>query len=115
MAEAAIYLIRLTRVDLGRSTVGLFGPSNPLPFHEVYMYCLDALPMSIALFIMCISHPGHTLIGPDSEFPTVTRKEKKAAKAAKKAEKLAFKATKKAEKLRLEDLLPSESSQEPLV
>ena len=52
--------------------------------------------MSIALFIMCISHPAwHTLIGLDSV-------EKKAAKAAKKAEKLALKATKKAEKLRLE-------------
>ncbi|KAF8817168.1 hypothetical protein BYT27DRAFT_7237618 [Phlegmacium glaucopus] len=87
-------------------------PSNPLPFHEVYMYCLDALPMAIALFIMCISHPGRTLIGPDSEFPKVTRKEKKAAKAAKKAEKLELKAAKKVEKLGLKGGLPSQPHQE---
>lgn len=36
---------------------------------------------------MCISHPGHFLKGPNSEFPKISRKEKKAVKAAAKAAK----------------------------
>ena len=53
------------------------------------MYVLDALPMALALFAMAICHPGRSLVGPDSEFPkSPTRKEKKAAKQARKAEKL---------------------------
>lgn len=55
------------------------------------MYVLDAVPMSFALLVMSIGHPGRTLVGPDSEFPHLTRKEKKAAKAAKKAEKRGMK------------------------
>lgn len=51
------------------------------------MYVLDALPMCLALLVLAVGHPGRTLIGPDSEFPHLTRKEKKAAKAAAKAEK----------------------------
>lgn len=47
---------------------------------------------------MCLWHPGRTLVGPDSEFPKLSRKEKKAIKKAKKAEKLELKAKKKAEK-----------------
>lgn len=52
------------------------------------MYCLDALPMCLSLLVMAIGHPGRTLVGPDSEFPHLTRKEKKAAKAAAKMDKL---------------------------
>lgn len=53
------------------------------------MYALDALPMSLALFVMVVCHPGRSLVGPDSELPKgPTRKEKKAAKKARKAEKL---------------------------
>ena len=63
------------------------GPNNPLPYHEAYFYCLDATPMFLAALIMCISHPGHFLKGPNSEFPKLSRKEKKAAKAAAKAAK----------------------------
>ncbi|KZP22911.1 hypothetical protein FIBSPDRAFT_824067 [Athelia psychrophila] len=63
------------------------GTNNPIPYHEFYTYILDALPMSFALLAMSIGHPGRTLVGPDSEFPHLTRKEKKAAKAAAKAEK----------------------------
>lgn len=43
--------------------------------------------MFLAALIMCISHPGHFLKGPNSEFPKMSRKEKKAAKAAAKAAK----------------------------
>ncbi|TVY67364.1 Protein RTM1 [Lachnellula suecica] len=66
--------------------------NNPLPSHEAFFYCLDALPMLFAVTVLCFIHPGHVLIGPESEFPKVTRKQKKAAKAAKKAEKQARKA-----------------------
>lgn len=43
--------------------------------------------MFLATLIMCISHPGHFLEGPNSEFPKMSRKQKKAAKAAAKAAK----------------------------
>jgi hypothetical protein len=59
------------------------------------MYSLDALPMALALYIMVLAHPAQTLIGPDSEFPKLTRAEKKQAKQAKKIEKLEMKAAKK--------------------
>lgn len=71
------------------------GTNNPIPTHEVYMYCLDALPMALALYTMAISHPARTLVGPDSEFPKLTRAEKKQQKEAKKAEKLEMKAAKR--------------------
>lgn len=58
--------------------------SNPLPNHEVYMYVLDALPMCIAIYLVSITHPGQSLVGPESEFPKLTRKQKKEAKLAKK-------------------------------
>jgi hypothetical protein len=47
--------------------------------------------MLIAVSLMCFIHPGHSLVGPDSEFPKMSRKQKKAAKAAAKAEKRAKK------------------------
>jgi hypothetical protein len=43
--------------------------------------------MFLATLLMCMSHPGHFLKGPNSEFPKLSRKEKKAAKAAAKAAK----------------------------
>ncbi|KAF8850625.1 hypothetical protein BDZ45DRAFT_717756 [Acephala macrosclerotiorum] len=33
-------------------------PSNPIPYHEAYFYCLDAVPMFLAEPIMCITHPA---------------------------------------------------------
>ncbi|OCK73134.1 hypothetical protein K432DRAFT_254932, partial [Lepidopterella palustris CBS 459.81] len=68
--------------------------NNPLPFHEAYMYVLDVMPMFTALIILNVWHPGRVLVGPDSSFPKLTRKEKKALKAEKKA----IKAEKKAQK-----------------
>ncbi len=60
-------------------------PSNPVPFHEEYSYALDCFPMMVALFILAIIHPGRYLVGPESEFPHLSRKEKKARKQEKKA------------------------------
>ncbi|KAM7212587.1 hypothetical protein V8F06_012046 [Rhypophila decipiens] len=68
-----------------------FGPENPIPFNEVYIYALDVLPMMVALLILAVFHPGRFLIGPDSEFPKISRKEKKAIKMMRREEKRAAK------------------------
>jgi hypothetical protein len=59
--------------------------------------------MMTALLILAIFHPGRTLVGPDSEFPKLSRKEKKALKAAKKEAKKEEKAAKRAVKLGLKE------------
>ena len=73
------------------------GISNPLPHHEVYALALDAFPMTLAILILAIVHPGLALKGPESEFPS--RKERKAeekkVKEEKKAEKRERKTAKK--------------------
>jgi len=45
--------------------------SNPLPFHEVYFYALEAVPMFLAILTMNIVHPGNILNGPDSKMPSL--------------------------------------------
>ena len=70
-------------------------PTNPPPFHEAYAYALDGLPMFLAIFILNIMHPGRVLVGPGSEFPKLSRKEKKLLKAQNKAAKAEKKAAKK--------------------
>jgi hypothetical protein len=76
---------------------GLDPTKNPIPFHEAYFMCLDALPMFIAIALMNVVHPGSVLKGEGSEFPKgPTRKEKKAAKKEKKAAKKVDKTEKKA-------------------
>lgn len=70
--------------------------TSPILRHEVYQYALDAVPMFLALLILNIFHPGRVLVGPDSEFPRLSRAEKKKLKQEKKAEKAARKADKKA-------------------
>lgn len=44
-------------------------PSNPIPYHEWYMYVFDAVPMMIAIIIWSIAHPGKVLQGPDAKLP----------------------------------------------
>jgi hypothetical protein len=46
------------------------GMNNPLPYHEVYAYIFDAVPMIFALVVWNISHPGKILRGPDSVMPS---------------------------------------------
>ena len=41
--------------------------------------------MMVALLILAVIHPGRYLAGPESEFPRLSRKEKKARKQDKKA------------------------------
>ncbi|KAB5585202.1 RTA1 like protein-domain-containing protein [Coniochaeta sp. 2T2.1] len=72
-------------------------PTNPIPFHEVYSYVLDAFPMMLALLLLAIWHPGRVLQGPGSDFKEV-RSARREAKRAKKEEKIAVKKQKKAAK-----------------
>jgi hypothetical protein len=67
------------------------GFTSAIPTHEAYFYGLEALPMVIALFIMNVSHPGRTLVGPDADYPKKTKEEKKAEKQAKREAKEAKK------------------------
>lgn len=65
---------------------GLDPSKNPIPFHEVYFYVLDALPLLVACGLMNAVHPGRILVGEGSEFPRVSRREKKARKSERKEE-----------------------------
>jgi hypothetical protein len=64
------------------------GFTSDIPRHEAYFYCLEAFPMAVTVWLFNITHPGRTLIGPESEFPRKTRKEKKEEKRAKKEAKM---------------------------
>ncbi|KAG7415063.1 RTA1 like protein-domain-containing protein [Fusarium sp. MPI-SDFR-AT-0072] len=85
-----------------------FGPGvnehNQLLIHEEYPLGLDATPILIALVLLNIMHPGFVLRGPDSEFPKLSRKEKKALKQQKKMEKKQAKEAKKARKTGAQEL-----------
>ncbi|KAF4952139.1 hypothetical protein FGADI_6935 [Fusarium gaditjirri] len=85
-----------------------FGPGvnehNQLLIHEEYPLGLDATPILIALVLLNTMHPGFVLRGPDSEFPKLSRKEKKALKQQKKMEKKQAKEAKKARKAGAQEL-----------
>lgn len=87
--------------EQGRITYRLveFGPGigndNPILTHENYPFLLDAFPMLLALTLLNACHPGLVLRGPDSEFPCLTRAEKKALKQRKRDEKRRRKEEKK--------------------
>lgn len=76
-----------------------FGPgandSNPILTHEGYAVGLDAVPMLLAAILLNAVHPGWVLRGPDSDFPRLTRAEKKAKKQEKKEAKKQAKEEKK--------------------
>ncbi|KAI1070073.1 hypothetical protein LB507_008138 [Fusarium sp. FIESC RH6] len=73
-----------------------FGPGvnahNTLLIHEEYPLGLDATPILLALVLLNIMHPGFVLRGSESEFPKLSRKEKKVLKEQKKQAKKARKA-----------------------
>ncbi|KAF3186802.1 hypothetical protein TWF788_003023 [Orbilia oligospora] len=74
--------------------------NTKLTMTEWYFYVLEATPMATACLTWNIFHPGRFLVGPDSEFPRLTRKEKKAIKAEKKRAKEEKKYAKKEDKQR---------------
>jgi hypothetical protein len=74
------------------------GVNSDIPTHEVYFYVFEALPMSAAIYLTNIIHPGRWPVGPESEFPKKTGKEKKEEKRRKSEAKKAAKAEKKVRK-----------------
>jgi len=45
------------------------GVLSYIPTHEAFFYVFEALPMSLALWMLNAIHPGRYLVGVDSEFP----------------------------------------------
>ncbi|KAH8775981.1 RTA1 like protein-domain-containing protein, partial [Hyaloscypha sp. PMI_1271] len=43
--------------------------SNPFPYHEVYFYVLEAVPMCLAILCYNVTHPGTVLQGPEARLP----------------------------------------------
>ncbi|KAL5333718.1 RTA1 like protein-domain-containing protein [Aspergillus crustosus] len=51
------------------------GLKSSIPRHEAYQYCLDSVPMLVALVLLNVVHPGRIMPGKDSDMPS--RKERK--------------------------------------
>jgi hypothetical protein len=51
------------------------GLDSEIPLHEAYQYCLDSLPMLLALVVLNFVHPGRIMPGRASDIPS--RKERK--------------------------------------
>ncbi|RMZ37304.1 hypothetical protein CA14_011483 [Aspergillus flavus] len=51
------------------------GLNSTVPSHEAYQYCLDSLPMLLALVLFNFIHPGRLMPGKNSDIPS--RKERK--------------------------------------
>ncbi|KUJ06420.1 uncharacterized protein LY89DRAFT_633035 [Mollisia scopiformis] len=61
------------------------GLNSKIPNHEAFQYCLDSLPMLIALVLFNIVHPGRVMAGKESSIPG--RKERKYKHVSNKAER----------------------------
>ncbi|KAK1141048.1 hypothetical protein N8T08_009621 [Aspergillus melleus] len=96
---AALFMITIRIVFRLAQYADGTNPKNPVLTHEWYEYVWDALPMFIAIGLLNIFHPGRVLQGPDSEFPKLSRKEKKQMKRDKKEAKKALKKSKTKGKL----------------
>lgn len=46
------------------------GLDSKIPLHEAYQYCLDSLPMLLALVLLNVVHPGRIMPGTESEVPS---------------------------------------------
>ncbi len=58
------------------------GPGQPIPNQEAYQYCLDSLPMLVALVLFNVIHPGRIMPGKKSDMPGFRerRRQRKASK-----------------------------------
>ncbi|OZJ01584.1 hypothetical protein BZG36_05540, partial [Bifiguratus adelaidae] len=71
---------------------------NQISDNEWYLYVFDTGPMFLALVVFHLYHPGRVLVGENSEFPKLTKEEKRQKKEDKmlaKKEKRRLKAEKK--------------------
>ncbi|KAL1995977.1 hypothetical protein VTN49DRAFT_512 [Thermomyces lanuginosus] len=62
---------------------------------EVFFYVFEAVPMLFGMSAWNIWHPGRIMVGPEGDFPRLSRKEKKAMRKEKKEQKKAQKQAKK--------------------
>lgn len=46
------------------------GLTSTIPLHEAYQYCLDTLPMFVAILAYNIVHPGQIMQGAETEMPS---------------------------------------------
>ena len=51
------------------------GFNSTIPNHEAYQYCLDSLPMMLALYLLNVIHPGRIMYGKECDMPS--RKQRK--------------------------------------
>ena len=87
---AVLTALTLVMIRIIYRIVEIFmGPNenNTLLRSEIYPFMLDAFLMLLALTVLAIVHPGLVLRGPESEFPKMSRREKKTMKQQKKEEK----------------------------
>lgn len=80
---AALFLITVRIVFRLAQYARGTNPDNAALSNEWFEYVWDAAPMLFALVILNVIHPGRVLQGPDSDFPRVSRKEKKERKRGK--------------------------------
>ncbi|OOG00885.1 hypothetical protein ASPCADRAFT_202721 [Aspergillus carbonarius ITEM 5010] len=45
------------------------GLNSSIPLHEAYQYCLDSVPMLLALVMLNVVHPGRIMPGVDGDMP----------------------------------------------
>lgn len=64
-----------------------FNADNKLITDETYPLVLDAFPMVFAFVILNVIHPGFILHGPNSNFPKISRRERKEMKRRQKEER----------------------------
>ena len=83
------------------------GPESTIPRTESFQFLFDAVPMLIVVTLWAVFHPGRVLVGVDSEFPTLSRKEKKIRREGEKAAKRDAKAAKAAKTMGLEPMRTS--------
>jgi hypothetical protein len=76
------------------------------------MYVFDEMPMFLVLVLFHIYHPGYALVGPESNYPTLTKEEKAIAKEQKKKRKMERKRAKKDGSVSLGDLEGSTNTAE---
>lgn len=62
--------------------------SKMITDHEIFLYMFDSLPMFIVLVLFNLVHPSRILIGPDAQWPKLSKEEKRARKDLKKREKV---------------------------
>jgi len=53
------------------------GLNSTVPNHEAFQYCLDSLPMLLALVLFNVVHPGRIMAGKKGDIPS--RKQRKQA------------------------------------